>query len=376
MAIFDTFDGTDGQTVASRPGWIAIGTNLQPVINGAGGVRTLDTSKASNTGLTAHNTSDPSHFAEAVIGTDALSGVTDTMDFVCVKTAITGSDYAQFYSLVYSVDTGTLRLRQATSNIASFVTPLVAGDTLRLEAQMNPEGTAVNLTAKVNGVTVIGPVSRTSFLANNGAGFRARTWRAHNPVMASFSAGALSETVTPVLSDATASATGTSTASASVVTNTGNGNLRFLTTTSPTATATEIKNSGESQGVTQSGVFTVTLAGLAASTTYYVHFLHEAVGGDSNVIRTAAFTTEALSVQLALGQLKNNTGTLLANQTGATVHVYNAATGDKVVTKTGQSTDVSGAMAVQDGLIVSGTQYRAVIVLASGAEGLVKATAA
>lgn len=79
---------------------------------------------------------------------------------------------------------------------------------------------------------------------------------------------------------------------------------------------------------------------------------------------------------LTLPVLKNNTGTILANETGATVHVYAVSTGNKVVTKTAQTTNGSGIMSVTDALIVAATQYRVVVVLGSGAEGLDKVTAA
>lgn len=73
--------------------------------------------------------------------------------------------------------------------------------------------------------------------------------------------------------------------------------------------------------------------------------------------------------------LKNNTGTLLASQTGATAYVYNVSTGALVVSKTGQTTDVSGVMTISDALITPATQYRVVVVLSGGAEGLAKYTA-
>lgn len=73
--------------------------------------------------------------------------------------------------------------------------------------------------------------------------------------------------------------------------------------------------------------------------------------------------------------LKNNTGTLLANETGITAYVYNPTTGALIVKKTSQTTNVSGVMSIVDALIVGGTQYRVVIVLSSGAEGMDKLTA-
>ena len=73
--------------------------------------------------------------------------------------------------------------------------------------------------------------------------------------------------------------------------------------------------------------------------------------------------------------LKNNTGTVLASEAGATVHVYTLA-GVLVVTKTGQTTNGTGVMAINDALLNGGTTYRVVIVLASGAEGMDKLAAA
>jgi hypothetical protein len=46
--------------------------------------------------------------------------------------------------------------------------------------------------------------------------------------------------------------------------------------------------------------------------------------------------------------LKNNTGTVLANETGVIVNVYNAATGALVVQKTGQTSNGSGVVTVND----------------------------
>lgn len=73
--------------------------------------------------------------------------------------------------------------------------------------------------------------------------------------------------------------------------------------------------------------------------------------------------------------LKNNTGTLLANETGIAAYIYTPSTGALVVSKTGQTTNASGVMTITDALIVAGTQYRVVIVLGSGAEGMDKLTA-
>lgn len=81
------------------------------------------------------------------------------------------------------------------------------------------------------------------------------------------------------------------------------------------------------------------------------------------------------TASITLPALKNNTGTLLSSESGATVHVY-ATSGALVVTKTGQTTNGSGVMTVSDASLAAATSYRLIIVLASGAEGLATATAA
>ena len=73
--------------------------------------------------------------------------------------------------------------------------------------------------------------------------------------------------------------------------------------------------------------------------------------------------------------LKNNTGTVLANETGITAYVYSIATGAHVATKTGQATNTSGVLAFTDAAIAAGTTYRVVVVLGSGAEGMDKVAA-
>lgn len=91
---------------------------------------------------------------------------------------------------------------------------------------------------------------------------------------------------------------------------------------------------------------------------------------------TAALTAVGTSgVQLVLPALKNNTGTLLANVTNIVCHVYQTTTGDKVVTKTGVSSDTSGIISLSDPALTAGNAYRIIVVLPSGAEGMGTVTA-
>ena len=119
---------------------------------------------------------------------------------------------------------------------------------------------------------------------------------------------------------------------------------------------------------------TVSLAATTASATFSGSAAAGATASLAAATANAAFSGSAIGNvaqgTLATPVLKNNTGTVLANETGVTVYVYTPSTGELVVKKTGQTTNGSGVLAVTDALIYAGTQYRIVVVLGSGAEGM------
>lgn len=82
--------------------------------------------------------------------------------------------------------------------------------------------------------------------------------------------------------------------------------------------------------------------------------------------------TTGLDGTITTEPLKNNTGTVLASLSGITAHVYTKLEGTKVVTIIGLMTDASGVLSISDESIVAGTEYRVVIVLADGGEGLAR----
>lgn len=182
----------------------------------------------------------------------------------------------------------------------------------------------------------------------------------------------------PTLTSPTATATGSTTATGSVSTNEANGTLYFYASTNATESVATVKASGASQAVTVTGAQGVSVTGLSGSTTYYLHFVHtDAANNDSARVTSASFTTSVApgTAKLTLPTLRNNTGTLLANEVDATVHIYEVASGNKVATVTGATSDSAGMLVVQSSSMTAGTQYRAVVVLDSGAEGLQKVTA-
>lgn len=84
---------------------------------------------------------------------------------------------------------------------------------------------------------------------------------------------------------------------------------------------------------------------------------------------SAAGTTSG-SGTLVTPVLKNNTGTILASETGITVNVYNATTGALVLHKTGQTSDGSGVVTVIDAALTPATTYAYEVVLSGGARRL------
>lgn len=73
--------------------------------------------------------------------------------------------------------------------------------------------------------------------------------------------------------------------------------------------------------------------------------------------------------------LKNNTGTLIANDTGLTVDVYSIATGALIYRATGETTDASGVCTVTDASITPATAYTVVVRRSTNAIGVAEITA-
>jgi hypothetical protein len=110
---------------------------------------------------------------------------------------------------------------------------------------------------------------------------------------ASFTTQAAADTTAPTLSAPTATANGSSAGAGTITTNEGNGTLYFMASANATESAATVK-AGATQTITSAGTKNVAVASLAASTLYYLHFLHrDAAGNDSAVANSAGFTTGA-----------------------------------------------------------------------------------
>jgi hypothetical protein len=128
------------------------------------------------------------------------------------------------------------------------------------------------------------------------------------------------------------------------------------TATGATLTATATLTPGSASGQSAGTAAGVTLTGTSSLT-----------AGSASGVSTGTITTPVL---------KNNTGTVLANETGVTVNVYHLTTGALVVQKTGLTSSSLGVVTVSDVLIVPGTTYAYEVKLTSNGRRLPVSVAA
>lgn len=73
--------------------------------------------------------------------------------------------------------------------------------------------------------------------------------------------------------------------------------------------------------------------------------------------------------------LKNNSGSILASESGVIVNIYNITTGALIVQKTGQASSAGGIVTVSDALIIPATSYAYEVILAENGRRLPTAAA-
>jgi len=402
---------------------VAVGAHrLQNIVNGAAATKVGTVTDAADGWIFGSGSSvvlPDTPLAQYTVFALAYAGASSNITLVSRTTGAPAYDQNYYLRLKNGVSTEGIHKRFGTGEYPSVLDPtsvaagsLVAaafsydGSTQRvytngvLGASLAASPPMIEPTSAAQFVTQIGAVDGTERYDNyNVAGIQlVLIWNRalSESEQASLAANpdqvfnlAAADTTAPTLTAPTATVTGPTTATGSVTTTEAGPAWAVMTTTTTTPTAAQIKAGQNSAGAASpaatatlvSGVNSAAFSftGLTPATGYYLHITQDDTATPANTatpVTAAMVTTDAPPVVITLPALKNNTGTLLANEAGATVHVYAVATGNKVVTKTAQTSDASGVMAVTDAALVAATEYRCVIVLASGAEGLQKATAA
>lgn len=183
------------------------------------------------------------------------------------------------------------------------------------------------------------------------------------------------DTVGPTLSSPTGAKTGSTTASISVSTNEGNGTLWYaLSTTATTMTAADIKSVNRSTAIGSTGVKTFSVSDLTGGTTYYANFYQEdAALNPSNIVTSAAFTTDATadttpptlsSPTATKSGTTTATASVSTNEANGTLyckHTTSSATPDAATIMTGLSQSVTSTGTKSFGLtgLTAGTTYYA-----------------
>lgn len=181
------------------------------------------------------------------------------------------------------------------------------------------------------------------------------------------------DTTAPTLSSPTGAPTGSTSASGDVVTNEANGTLYYLASANASESAATVKASGATQAVSALGSQPVAVAGLVASTTYYLHYVHrDAAGNDSAVASSSSFSTPAsgsggtLNFQAAGMEFGRRSGLGIGTfglDAGAsyryTVHANTLTLGAALYTSTAIALDGTGKLpSLSDAAFVAGTTYR------------------
>lgn len=115
----------------------------------------------------------------------------------------------------------------------------------------------------------------------------------------------INDTTAPTLSSPTDTEATSTTADGTVSTNEANGRLYWVASTSASAPSAAQVKAGQmhtgaaaaasgSQSVTATGAQAVSITGLTASTTYYIHYMHEDIGPNQSTVASAdGFTTSS-----------------------------------------------------------------------------------
>ena len=153
---------------------------------------------------------------------------------------------------------------------------------------------------------------------------------------------------------------------------TGTGSPTALSLTVPTATAA---GTGNPDGTGAGAPTSLTLTVPSATATGTSSGTDGTGSGAPTAMSMAAPSASATGTTSGSGTLvtpvlKNNTGTVLASETGITVNVYDATTGALVLHKTGQTSNGSGIVTVIDAALTPATTYAYEVVLSGGARRL------
>ena len=256
------------------------------------------------------------------------SGYVDVTDYYMDNLYISDAGFlGEVAPWTAAVDTAgttvTVTLDEAyTTAGADYTKFTIAGHTISASSLPLVSGTSFTLTvdeiSEDESLVVVYDASGNAFVADSDSSVIA----AGNIVLVNNSTV---DITAPVLSSPLGTPTGNTTATGTVTTDEGNGTLYWevtasATPTSPNATfISDATSAGDTQAVSATGSQIVSVTGLSAATSYYIHFLHvDAATNESNIGTSAQFTTQSITAP-TLEQGVMNPNIPVIDSTGSTL---------------------------------------------------------
>lgn len=269
LAQWQTSNSSDANSVEGTPTYV--GGNVEDI-----SYYELDTGSV---GENAASDGSDMGAIVSLIGVLADDGDT-TAPTISSATSATVSDTA---------GSGTVTTNEGQGTLFTYVST----NAVETETTVVSNGKQQPVTASgVQNVSVIGLTASTTYYIH----YIHKDFRGHTSNLvssASFTTNATPDNTAPVLTSPTGTQTGQTTADGTVSTDEANGDLYFYYSTNASESEGTVLG-GQSQAVSSTGQQNISLSGLTAGTTYYLHYVHQdAAGNNSNVASSTSFTTQA-----------------------------------------------------------------------------------
>jgi len=227
-----------------------------------------------------------------------------------------------------------------TSDVDSMVVSFFGTD--GVSVSWTPDG---NNTAVSSDITTVRSFVQATFSTQAAQGATISTSR---PGIACAVEIAAASATAPVISSPTSASATTTSLSGSVSTDADNGTLYWFVSASGTAPSVSDHKAGTgsasfgSQAVSASGTQNVSsMTGLSEGVTYYVHYLHNSSGGDSNQVVAAGVLASTLICNVTISDATNLSGLAYKILAG-----YNLGSSTEIVKGNNETTDGSGVFNV------------------------------
>ena len=290
MAIFeDSFDGPADVLLSDRPGWTAYGPYKFLFTNGTGAIKGTDT-VGYDPAIFACDTGSQNHFVEVTVG-KAIEDFGGELGFVKGGMGQANGTYPhkEAYSLRFSKGGSKVYLQSQAGNVADVTAVPKAGDVVRIEAQMAPDGLSLTVRFFINGALKGNWPGLPHNLTRTGAGILCKTGAPVDDIFRHVRGGEADfDTISPTL-----------TGQITVVANTYNSLTLQCPVGADNVGVTGYRWSRDSGATWIAGTRDQVFSGLTASTEYQIRASALDAPGNPSVPLALAVTTAAAPANLS-----------------------------------------------------------------------------